>query len=60
MNANFVPVMQAEKPPLYLLMGLKTIPYDKNSRTMRISEFTFDKFKVMSSYSSRNVSKKNQ
>jgi len=41
-------------------MGLKTIPYDKNSRTMRISEFTFDKFKVMSSYSSRNVSKKNQ
>ena len=48
-NANFEPVMQAEKPPVYLLIGHKIFPYDKNYRTMRISEFAFDKFKITGS-----------
>jgi hypothetical protein len=48
-NANFEPVMQAEKPPVYLLIGHKIFPYYKNYRTMRISEFAFDKFKITGS-----------
>jgi hypothetical protein len=47
-TAIFEPVKQAEKPPVYLFIGHKIFPYDTNYRTVQISEFTFDKFKVNS------------
>jgi len=47
-TATFEPVMQAEKPPAYLFIGHTIFPIDKSYRTVRISEFTFDKFKVSS------------